>query len=253
MSDLPDATLQAHLDSLAAQYALCALHLGDGTGATSVSAGAASILASVLALDDYDQEIALLAAAKALSEQTKVRSGTAAYGNTAALRMRTYLDALNVLESNDLNQSLTDRAIQVHPNFDRLWYDARGVHLSRANVFPEVTVLGTITRGESQTVFVAGADLDPNQGPAQLEVEVTHDIGAENDWVLTLTCKKLDNSTEQKVVTVPKGSEEGDTIDVGTADNIYIDVTACAGTGGQADDACQVQTKLLREVALIVA
>lgn len=253
MATLSAADLTKLVDNLAAAYALAKTWLGDGTGSTSISAGAASTLAGILALDDYDQENDLLAASKAWAEQSKYRSGLSAYGNTVGLRSRQIIDALKTHENGDLDAALATEAVRVHADFDRLYYDVYGTHLTRDNVFPEVTITDSILQTAGLPVVSAGATIDEFQGPGQLEVEViTGAIGTPN-WVLTLTCDLLDGTTEDKIVTVTGLSTVGTKFDVGTAADVYMGISAASATGGTNGDNVQVQTKLLRTPALIWA
>lgn len=252
MATISAANLTKLVDNLAAAYALATTWLGDGTGSTSISAGAASTLAGILALDDFDQENDLLAAAKAWAEQGKVASPLAAYGNTMGIRARALVDALKVHRAGDLDAALATEVVRVHADFDRLYNDIYSAHLSRANVFPEVTITDTVTRTGGSPVLAAGTAIDQYQGPGQLEIEVTSTIGIA-DWVLTLTCDLLDGTTEDQEVTATALDAIGTKVDVGTSADVYMGVSAVSATGGTDADAVQVQTKLLRVPALLWA
>lgn len=252
MATIDTTRLTKHLDSLAAIYALLRTHLGDGSGAASASAGAASILTDILDTEDNTVVADLRAAGYLMSEKLKYKSSLTSAGNTVGSLVRGYFDALRTHLGNNLDTALATLQVRVHPDLQALYYDCYQAYLARAVVFPSVVTLGSVACAAGETTFTAGSDIPVTEGPGQLEVVVTSAaIGAE-DWVLTLTCQTLAGLVVEKIVTVPGLSKQNNTINVGSASDIYVDVTAVTATGGTNGDAVSIRTKLLRSPALIV-
>lgn len=141
---------------------------------------------------------------------------------------------------------------RVHHKFGEVYRALTGQYLSPTSVvFPAVTMMGNLTRGASASTYTDENAIDIDiTGGAQLEVEVPAGvtIGGAN-WVLTLTCLTYDGDSEQQIVTVTSGATAGTKFDVGTAANVYTDVTAVTATGGTSGDHVHIQSKLLRSIA----
>lgn len=250
MATIDNGFLQDILDSLAAQYRLLIDTLGDGTeGEETVSAGALSIRTGLLDTEDNDQVRDMRTGFDETYEKAKYRSSSAQAGNTAANILKGDLDAINRHLSGAFVDTITDAGILVHPDFAELYFDIYKSRLARALIFPAVTTIGTLARGESTTAYTHVAGVSEYHGPGQMEVEVLAEIGAAN-WVLTLTCETLAGEDEEKVVTIPSGSLVGAKIAVGTAGNKYVDVTDVEATGGTSGDAARIQPILLRDPEL---
>lgn len=258
---LDNTKFTTSIDTLARQYDLLLVALGTGSEAETVSKGAAAILTDILDTENYTAVKALAEAAHNLSEDCKADSAESGRIKAVKTLLDGYVRALEKLEKEDgetsIDTSLTTRTLKAHPSFATLYYIVFSRHLSPANVFAPVVEMGRIDRGASTSTFTDGsaipvvaANATPGYSLAQLEVYVPegYTIGAA-DYVLTVTGKKANDTTETKEVTVPALSAAGTAVDVGLATDVYKDVTAITATGGTSGDRVAVRSKLLRSIA----
>jgi hypothetical protein len=112
-----------------------------------------------------------------------------------------------------------------------------------ANVFPPATALGSFAvTGSGAGTFTDGDAVDTTlYGGAQISVKTTHAIGAVAIG-LTITCLDEDGEEVEVTGTIPENTLNDATIELGTAADRIVDVTAVEITGGTADDAFTVQT-----------
>jgi len=156
---------------------------------------------------------------------------------------------INECDAN-LGDYLNDNDLRVHYSFGDLFYYVTGLRLSPISVvFPPVQIVAHIVRGASTWTFTGGTAVDTTKyGGAQLRLRAKSIIGA-SDCVCTLTCVKADGSSEQRSATMPQASAVDTYVDVGSASNLYVSVSAISVTGGTNGDDIDVETKLVRSIA----
>jgi len=309
MSKLSYTNVLDLTDNVAATHRLIALGLGDGTNYGSQ--GGANFLAAVLALDESEQELALLSAADILAGRSKTAGGAHLFFPEV---MRSLMAHLNGIGEYMLEQYLiTDIATADYTigtqYIDRfsdaetaMWYDASagtyswlnrvgisavdtgagvitldsafspvptagsdylviadrvapeiaslckkfGFPINALSAWSPVTVLGDFTAsGAAAGTYTAGETVDTGlYGPADLEVVVTVEIGA-NDLVLAITGTDQDGAEATGAVTVPNGSVVDTAVDVtpDVAGTRFTAVTDITNSNGTAADAVDIQTK----------
>lgn len=212
------------------------LAAGETAEAAAVQTGADDLIADLEALDLGQ---AAPYAASALAFQT---AAGAVY--LPASTFRTLLAAFNGDVA--LNTYLTTNSLQVTESFRDL-AALCGVTIAPANVFKETaqTLATFVVTGATAGTFVGTGALDPAiYGAVPCELLITNDIGSST--AVTLTMKKFDLTTEQKVVNLTTAHHNGDTVAIGTGSDKYIDCTAIAVTGATVSDAWTVRSKVPR-------
>ena len=247
----PTASLQNDLDRLARIRQLLDAALGDGTDDDTAAMGGALILVSVLDEEDYDINDALMDAAHDAAEALKTASSASGQTKTAQSLVAGYVRALRTHFGNDLDAELTAEAIQVHPQFNTLYYEIFGSYLTAGNVYPLNTELGRVDKAAGVWTFTDDSAVDTDvYAPSQCEIYVpaTYTIGVA-DCVLTVTLVKSDATTEDQAVTMPGGSVAGTAVAIDTATDVYVDASTATVTGGTDGDRVAIRTKLLRSIA----
>ncbi len=251
MATYPAASLQDDLDRLARMREILDAALGTGSETGTISNGAALILAEVLGQEDYDINDQLMDAAYEMGERCKTATSVAGKTKTDVYLLAEYIRVLKAEYSNDLDAALTSESIKVHPEFGALYYNVYGSYLSAANVFAPQTEMGRVDRADGSWAFTDGSAISMTYySPAQLQIYVPagYTIGGV-DCVLTITCVKSDDTTENKEVTMPLGSVAGTAVDVGTASDVYKNVSTVTVTGGTNGDRVAIRSKLLRDIS----
>jgi len=222
--------------------------IGDGTTSNSLSKAAVNIRDDVLGLDDEDQELDLL--------QPSVNLRTAL--TTTELidklnEVRTWLTDLRAHVGGNISTFLTGESEEVHWAFALTYYNAFTERLSAAAVFSPIVDMGDwLSSGAGAGTFTDGSAIDTVlYATAQLEAYIPTGvtIGA-GSLVLTVTCVKADNTTEDKDVTITDGAGAGTTFDIGSASDVYKDISAVSAAGGVASDAVEFRNKQPRTVAV---
>jgi hypothetical protein len=145
---------------------------------------------------------------------------------------------------------LTAREFRVPIQFSAFAYAKTGSYLSKSNVYDDVKVQGVFT--------ISGAGAGSFSAAAAEAIDTVHTGGNNMEAVcttgvtscsLTVTLTKPDGTSEEKTITV--AGEAGDTVAIGSADDIYTAVTACTiNSGGAEDEVVTFRSKLDRPLAL---
>ena len=255
MATYPAASFQDDIDRLARMREILDAALGSGSETGTISKGASLILAEVLSQVDYEISDALMDAAYDVSEQCKTATSVAGKSKTDVDLLSAFVRALKAEYSNDLDAFLTSEAIKAHPEFNTLYYNIYSSYLSAANVFAPTTEMGRVDMADGAWTFTEGSAISTTYySPAQLQIYVpaTYTIGGV-DCVLTITCVKSDDTTENKDATMPADSVAGTTVDVATASDVYKDVSTVTVTGGTNGDRVAIRSKLLRDISAVCA
>lgn len=140
----------------------------------------------------------------------------------------------------DLNAWLADDGARVH----HLWKRGGNPNIAAVNTFPPVTVLGTyaVTGSGAGTLTAGAAVATALYGGAQIELEVIDDTVGAADIDVTCTCTTAAGGTVTKTGQIPNGSIVGAKVQLGTAADRIVAVTAVAIEGGTNGDDFQVQT-----------
>lgn len=239
MATLSVANAKTILDKIAAQAAAMVAVFGDDVGDTgSIAESAQANVTAILALDDEDQEVALLGPAQ-IAVQRVLAGNLFQHFKELVRAIDKHVGGLNsFLSTND----------------ERLHWYIRTIFpsLRAANVFPPVVdpIATFTTSGAGAGTYTHVADIDTTQyGKANLVAKMTADSGA-NALEATITCVKIDGTTEDKVVALASKSN-GDEVDIGTHDtDMYVGVSNITITGGAAGENFKVISELERSVSL---
>ena len=155
-----------------------------------------------------------------------------------------------------IDEYLVGEEIRVHIAFADVFYQFTGEvsRLTAAQVFDAADVsMGTCAwSGVGAGTFTDGSAIDSNAGGNSLAVRVTATAGDDMTGVITATCTKPDETSEDKEITITS-KVVGDIIDIGTHyDDIYTDVTTVSfDSGGANGDAVIIETVCDRDAALL--
>lgn len=165
------------------------------------------------------------------------------------------LKALNTHLDPTLDGYLTSNDARVHPALrDYLKWPLKPSNIFQSPVLSGGTKLGSyVLSGMSAGAFTDGVAVDLTKfGKIWLTVKIVGQT-VSADITVTIVGKKIDNSSQSKVVTLTSGSVVNTHFNVGTlgvsADH-FVDVTAVTVTGGGASDAFELESRLERTVAL---
>jgi hypothetical protein len=204
------------------------------TEGAEIITGADNVADDILALTDISVVKDLATGAAAMVAAANAAPGAAGAYISKSLLFSAMLTAIQ-RHVTSLNTYLGDNTAKVSRSFATLWRSIfSATSLSAANVFQDTNVVlasWTYTGSGTGTPSYAGGPLDMSLvAPNQLELIITTDIGAVG--LVSLTCKKSDDTVEVKTVAVGTSDDVGDTLDVGTSSDVYKDVTVITSTGG---------------------
>jgi hypothetical protein len=241
MAQISSATLLAIADSIAKAKQLFDAAIGTTATAGTAAYGAQQNAARVLATADEDQILALLAPSRSLANGLQKNQVRAQYAPMIQA-------LLNLLGASSFDAFLLANSAQVASEFRDM---AGSGAVSPAYVFPpNIDICSYAVTGSGAGARTGLTPIDTTlYAASQLEVVTTGLIGAAS-ITATLTCKRADNTTTTKAVTITNGSVSGTAFAVGAGTDLFVDVTAITITGGTAADAFKVRSKLLRAVAL---
>lgn len=211
---------------------------------------------------DYDVENALITPANTLDQNTF--SGT--------FFRTTYQDLVNALDTHVLAKNaasfdsfLNISGINVHPNFDEVWYKVKSTHLLARNVFfadANISVATFTSTGSGAGTFTEGTAVGTspdsryapgttNYGGAKLVVVPNQNVGA--DIILNLHLLKENpaggTTTGNVNISITAGVTSGTQFVVDSG-NKYLDVTNMIAAGGDGDDVFTVLALRERDIAL---
>ncbi len=243
MADLTTGNVQTICDYLAAMKADIDSELGTSASASSTPAKTAAAIQDIVeGLDVTDTLLTLLPAAKNLAAN--------------ALADAHYAFMQGILTALHAHYAPTGLAATLIAADIRISYEILDFAgwLAGAAVFPPEKKLAdyaVVSASGSSGTLSNISDVDTTKyGKANVIVKVVNQAIGATDLVLTLTMKKLDGTTEDKVVTVTGSSTVGTEFDVGTHDtDMYIGITAVSFTGGNDGDDVEIRTELERSVS----
>lgn len=231
------------LDSVAQQTVMFETALGTGSEADTVSKGAANNVNTIEAIADSDVQRDLMPSFASRAEYVKqTHLARALAGGPLQHAIDRHYGSVA-----GLNAFLKTNDARVHPALTRI-----GFQIDVENQFaPSVLDLATFAvTAAAEGTFTTLTTLETQgYGKAHLQLRATADIGAAA-IVVTLSLRKADGSNEEQVVTIPAGTDEDDTIDVGISSDRYLEVLGISITGGTAADGFAVQTVIERAIAL---
>jgi hypothetical protein len=140
----------------------------------------------------------------------------------------------------DLNDWLSSGGLRV----SHWWRRGGNTIIEAANVFPPVTVLGSFAvSGAGEGTFTEGAEIDTTRyGGAQVALEVLEQATGVAAIDVSCTCRTAAGGTVTRTGQIPGESAAGTTVELGTAADRIVEVTAIEITGGTAGDAFCVET-----------
>jgi hypothetical protein len=243
MATISVADFKTLADSIAKQAEILQTAVGtDGAGSGTSGKGAQNNVDRIVAFTDPDQITDLLEPAEyALSKILSANALPRLLGGTALV------NALDV-HVGGINSWGDTNDVRVH------WLLAEIVSwLNPARVFPPVVdpmaTFDVTGSGAGTYAHVAGIDTT-KYGKANLVLKTTSAIGAAQ-IVATITCKKIDGTTEDKEVTIPGSTGSGTEFDIGTHDtDMYVDTTNITITGGTSGESFKILSEIERAIAL---
>ncbi len=244
MAVLAAASLLVVLDSLAKGVALFEAGVGLTTSvASTVAKGAANNVTTLVDVGDAD----LAALITEFDRRTALVIASALYRTLNGERLLAALD-VHYGGTGSLNRYLTTQDKRVHPDLRKI-----GMQIDGINAFaPALVSLATFTvTGDGAGTYVDVASVDGNlYGKANCVLRATTLIGVATIEA-TLTMDLIDGTTESKAVSIPNGTASGTEFDIGTHDtDMYVGCSAISITGGTADDAFEIRTKVERTLVL---
>jgi len=223
-------------DNIARMVQVLEAAIGDEDTPTTAAAYAAAVRNEITALAEPDEAkitIDLLTSARDMVTSVSNLARIAAYVAGLNSAMLSHLGS-------DLNAWLSAGGLRVHP----LFRQGGNVSILPANVFPPVTILGSMAvTGSGAGTFTDGAAVaTATYGGAQIELEVTgNPIGAAQ-IVATVACVTDSGATYDREETIPAESSVGTKIPLGTSADRVANITGITFTGGTNGDAFRVQT-----------
>lgn len=239
------ATLLVVLDSIAKGVEVLETAAGTGAEAGTVSKGAANNVTTLLAEADSAVQADLMAVfvGRATMVKQAVIERALVGGPVQRALDRHYGEAFG-----SLNDFLKNQDARVHPLLRNV-----GFQIDAPNAFCPTAidpVASFLVTGSGAGTFTAGTSVDEsNYGKAHFKVRTTSVIGAAA-IAATLTLRKADGSTENKVVNIAGLTGSGVEFDVGVAADRYLACTNISITGGTASDAFKVLSTIERTIAL---
>jgi hypothetical protein len=244
---LSAANLLTVLDSVAKGVSLFEAAEGVlGSEANTVGKGAANNLATLTALNDAAVQADLVSTFQARA--TLVLAGSLYRGLRGASLQRA-LDQHYGSAGGSLNAFLTTQGTRVHPNLRKI-----GMQIDATNAFTptEVDLVASFAvSGSGAGTYTPGTSVETTlYGKANLVVRTTTGIGVAA-IAATVTLRKMDGTTEAKVVNIPGGTLIGVDVAIGVAGtDMYIGVTNITITGGTNGDGFKVVALVERAIAL---
>ena len=223
-------------DSLARMIGVLLAAKGDEDTPATAAAHAAAVRNTITALDQPDEAditVDLLPAAIALVTAVERESEVAGLSAGFNAAVMSHL-------GQDLNTWLSSGGLRVHHLFRR----GGNTTILPANVFPPVTVLGSMAvTGAGAGTFTDGQAVDTARyGGAQMELEVTGNAIGAADIVATVTAVLANGTTDTRTATIPNGSIVGAKVALGTSADRIVNITGLSFTGGTNGDTFRVQT-----------
>jgi hypothetical protein len=163
----------------------------------------------------------------------------------------------------DMDDWLSQLDLNVHEDFDSVYQATNGQHLDAINVFRARQVqmgrvdvsssgVGTFTDGVALGTGTGKFNPNTNSAGAQLVAYLgSGSSPSANDLVLnmTLTDEDSTNSVNQ-LVTIPAGSVAGDSVNIGTSTDKWLDVVSCVFAGGDAGQVVAIKNIIERNASL---
>lgn len=244
MATLAVATLLTVLDSIAKGVELFEAGIGVSTSdANTLAKGAANNVATLVAVGDAD----VAGLISTLSRRAELVIAPRLYRALQGAPLMTALDA-HYGSTGGLNQILRSNDRRVHPNVCKI-----GIAVDSINTFcPEaITLASFAVTGAGAGTLTPGSSIDTTQyGKANCILRTGTVIGA-TPIEATCTMRRIDGTTETKLVTVPGGTAADTDIDIGThGTDMYIACTNITITGGSAGESFTVRTEVERTLTL---
>jgi hypothetical protein len=147
----------------------------------------------------------------------------------------------------DLDTFLSDALLRVH----NLWRRGGNLAIAAENVFPPVTILGTVAvTGSGAGTLTMDPDTDGAintiYADAELEVKVINQQLGAAQIVLTVVGTNFLGGVETHTATITAEAAENAVFDVGTSGDRYYTLTSVTLTGGTNGDDLQIQSKVDR-------
>jgi hypothetical protein len=241
MATISVANFKTLADSIAKQAEILKAAVGtDGSDTGACAEGAQNNIDRIVGFTDADQIAALL---------TPAQAALSRIASTNALK-RLLPELLRALDNHvgGINEWGEANDVRVHYLLGEVvsW-------LNPARLFPPVVdpIATFEVTGAGAGTYTHVEDIDTGQyGKANLVLETTASIGV-GSLVATITCVKLDGTTEDKEVAVTDSSASGAQFDVGTHDtDMYVGVSGISVSGGVAGDAFKIVSEIERAIAL---
>jgi hypothetical protein len=208
---------------------------------------------------DPDVEVPLVGPANTLDENYS--SGTF-LSTIYSGYLQAWRGMLQDLGFTDLDDFLSTIDLNLHEDVDPVYNAVFGTSLDAVNVFRKTPLemgtivltgsgTGTFTDGDALGTGSGTFDANTNSAAAQLQVYMGSGATTGADLDINMTCLDEDGNTVQNVlVTLPLGSDVGDTVDVETSSDKYLDVVSLQFAGGEASRTVGIRQIIERQPSL---
>jgi hypothetical protein len=249
MSVITGAQLKTVSDSIAKQKNILDVAVGAIATADSILYG---IQACITNIASYAEDVVNDCHTAFVNEKNSMPNFKLAILHKAIKSLENHIRRLEGEGISDYWETENYPTYRIAPEFVQL-ARAIGLYMKPAICFPPVTAMGSfVASGAEAGVFTDGSAIDGNlYGPGDCELEVTAKGGASVSIVATITGTDENGAVVTGVGTF-SADDVGDKVDV-VPDQVgkqFQDITNITITGGVADDAFTIQSKVDRAVSL---
>lgn len=208
---------------------------------------------------DPDVEVPLVGPANALDENY---SSGAFLSSIYSGYLQAWRGMLQDLGYADLDEFLSDIDLNLHEDFDPIYNAVFGTSLDAVNVFRKTPLeMGTITlTGSGTGTFTDGGSLgtgsgnfdgQSNSAGAQLQMYMGSGATTAAQLDINMTVLKEDGTQETNVLaSLPIGSDVGDTVDIGSATDKFLDIVSLQFAGGDTGRVVGIRQIIERQPSL---
>lgn len=249
MPTISGANLKTNIDSLAKQISVLETVIGDTSTADTVLYGLAACITRV---DGYDEDVQadlfkILVNAKEIAERLKTK-----LNHMVSIAIENHIRRLADKGLSDYWEAENYPTSRIPPEYAKT-VRAIGHYLKAALVWSPVTAMGSfVVSGDAAGTFTDGSAIDGNlYGPADCELEVTAKGNETVSLVATVIGTDENGATMQGSATFSTAAI-GDKVAVtpDDANKKFQDITNITITGGTADDAFKIQSKVDRALSM---
>lgn len=247
MSVISGANLQTVCDSFAKQKIILDTAVGAITTAATILKGMQD---NADRIKGYDEDVVADCHKQFVAEMAKMANFKNKLDHSAIQSLDYHIRRLEGKGISDYLEA--EVATRAAPEFAQI-LRAISQYIKASLVFPPVTTMGTYIASAAEAgTFTDGDLIDGNlYGPGDCEIEVTA-VGSVSCSIVATVTGKDENGAAMTGIGTFSSTAIGGKVDVvpNDAGKQFQDITAITITGGVADDAFKIQSKVDRAVAL---